>query len=105
MKNPFAVLFKAMTSHKERLKPIVPEYVVIRPDKNKDRLIYQIKTPRPGNQNRRHVHWENPENEPLVIYYDENGKPSDIGYQMSIMSRQHIVSRRKTPRISDVVED
>lgn len=86
-------------------KPIVAEYTVVRPDQSKDRLIYQVKRPCDNpNQGRRTVHWDQSA-QGQIIYYDEDGRPSDVGYQMSLMSKQNLVARRKTPRTGDVVED
>jgi hypothetical protein len=88
------------------LVPIVPAYTIVQPDQTKDRRFYQIIRPaRNPNGNRRHVYWENTADGPHVIYYDTDGKPSDVGYQISLLSRQKLVTRRKTPRVSDVLMD
>ena len=75
---------------------IHPAYQVTYIDADADRLQYTPDRPWP-NPGRSHLHIQFSD-DTHTVYFDEKGRPSDVGQGITEQERQRIRTRRKTPR-------
>ena len=81
---------------------IYPGYTVHR-EEGSDRLRYESERPWP-NPGRKHLRINFSENV-QVVNFDEWGRPSDVGHEITMQARQKIRSRRQTPRGNGLPEE
>ena len=73
-----------------------PKYHVVLTDLARDRMTYTPDRPWPDPQ--RSVLRVNFAQDTFTVYFDENGRPSDLRMQLTVNAKQKIRSRRMTPR-------